>query len=483
VSDLRSQLRSAESRCRQRKVKQKTGADPSTPSSRHVGTSDQKYYRMKGETYRLGRDLQRGKLSKRSRALAERLDLVAVDSWLLERRWTWKRGPNNEFDRSPGKSGIKLSDIEREGQKWTTCRFLSRVASTGNYQPSPYRRVWLPKPGSCKRRPIDIPEVWDWLVEKAVAVTVSALLTIRLTWSCIAFRKGIGHLHALAMARALAEHYGLNTWLLVDLADAYGHVPHARLRPLLARLIPNERLVDLIMEMMSPYRRVDGITGPRPKGIPQGSPLSPAIFNAFLNHYLDGPWHRRFPQWPLIRYADDILILTKTRREVKAAHRELRRLLVSAGFQIRDPKTRIVNIDAKSVKWLGHTITRRNGRFMVGIPDDHWQSLEDKLRNRKATTTQGTLSQDVSAFIAYHAPAWRPRDTNNPAILRLEALLMATGGFLLLNFEDGRRSMGIKGHPLFQKAWKRWTRIMSNTQLPMIGASLSTMAGKGRSIP
>jgi len=481
MSDFRSQVRSARHKGRQWRVRRRMGIDPLTPPWRNVGAADHKYGRLMAWLRRLARELHAGALSASMQAFADHLHVVAVESWLLGLLWTWKRGPNGEFDPTPGKSGMKLSDLERDSGKWPRCRFLSRLASTGQFQPSPCRRIWLPKPGSHKRRPIDVAEPWDWLIEKAVAVTVSPLLTIQLTWSCIAFRKGIGHLHALAMAMNLTERHDLSTWLIVDLADAYGHVPHARLRSLLARLIPNERLVDLIMDLMAPERRVDGITGPRPRGIPQGSPLSPALFNAFLNHYLDEPWQKRFPQWPFLRYADDILILTRTRREAKAAHRALRRLLISAGFQIRDPKTRIANINTKTVTWLGHTITRTGGTFEIGIPEEHWShwpGLKNTTQHKKETSTPETTAQSVSAFIAYHAPVWGPRD-HNPAIHRLETLLTGTGMHSLLDSEDGHRLEETLIRTL-DREFGRWTQIKCNVQLPMIGAFLPPNAGNGR---
>jgi hypothetical protein len=101
----------------------------------------------------------------------------------------------------------------------------------------------------------------------------------------------------------------------------------------------------------------DGVTTETGAGTPQGSPISPLLANVAL-HVLDQAWARdgRSPG-TLVRYADDFVILCRTRQQAEQAHR-----LVARYYLQRWPATRAMNAirvkirEATDRRFLGHSL-------------------------------------------------------------------------------------------------------------------------------
>jgi hypothetical protein len=100
-------------------------------------------------------------------------------------------------------------------------------------------------------------------------------------------------------------------WVAVDVKDAFCNVPIPRLLDLVRKNLIDEDLVRFIKRLL------DGAKLP---GLRQGGPLSPLFLNLYLDHCLDKMWRKLFPGIPLIRYADDILLLCRSRKEAVGAY-------------------------------------------------------------------------------------------------------------------------------------------------------------------
>ena len=84
---------------------------------------------------------------------------------------------------APGPNGRRPRDID-----WEFLRVLSQGLHDGLFQPGQLRRVMIPKPGRRGRRPLDIPNVMDRLVERAVLTVVGPLLDVIMPSTVHGFR-------------------------------------------------------------------------------------------------------------------------------------------------------------------------------------------------------------------------------------------------------------------------------------------------------
>ena len=102
--------------------------------------------------------------------------------------------------------------------------------------------------------------------------------------------------------------------------------PQHRLLDVVRYRLPDEGIVRLIERMVLTE------TG---RGLRQGGCLSPLLLNLYLDHHLDRRWRMRHPDLPLIRVADDILVLTRNQEEAQQTWTDLREMLLPAGMPLK----------------------------------------------------------------------------------------------------------------------------------------------------
>ena len=81
-----------------------------------------------------------------------------------------------------------------------------------------------------------------------------------------------------------------------------------------------------------------------PTGTPQGGVISPLLANIYL-HVLDAEWMRRFSHLgELVRYADDFVIVCRTRARCEEAEVRVREILGRLKLRLHPDKTRRVDL-------------------------------------------------------------------------------------------------------------------------------------------
>src|SRR5262249_51932254 len=129
---------------------------------------------------------------------------------------------------------------------------------------------------------------------------------------------------------------------------------HAPLLALLQQIIACRRTCDLIARWLASFSRAG-------RGLPQGAPLSPLLSNLALSpvdHLIDGKQVR------LVRYADDFLLMTRTRDEAEAAAERMAALIRPLGLTLNRDKTRIAHLD-EGIRFLGFQFERDRLRRAV----------------------------------------------------------------------------------------------------------------------
>src|SRR5437660_6929769 len=86
----------------------------------------------------------------------------------------------------------------------------------------------------------------------------------------------------------------------------------------------------------------EGVRRETVTGTPQGGVISPLLANIYL-HVLDKAWAER-GRGRLVRYADDGVVLCRSREEAEAALELVKEVFTELGLELHPEKTRIVDL-------------------------------------------------------------------------------------------------------------------------------------------
>jgi RNA-directed DNA polymerase len=250
-----------------------------------------------------------------------------------------------------GAAGVDHVTVEEFDRRWeANLDHLQGQLRDGSYRPQAVRRVWIPKPGSPEKRPLGIPTVRDRTAQAALRHVLEPIFEQGFAEHSYGFRPGRGCKDALRRVDSLLKQG--YTWVVdADLKSYFDTISHDRLLDRLATKISDGRVLELIHRYLK-AGILEGIKHWAPEsGAPQGAVLSPLLSNIYLDP-LDHLASERGLE--MVRYADDFVILCRTREEAEAALELVRTWVTEAGLTLHPEKTRIVDERIESFDFLGY---------------------------------------------------------------------------------------------------------------------------------
>lgn len=279
----------------------------------------------------------------------------ALDTLLMERvvesenmRRAWKRVKANRG--APGSDGMSLDDADTWLRtNWPTLR---TTLLDGSYQPLPVRRTTIPKRTGGERM-LGIPAVVDRLIQQAILQVLTPIFDPGFSASSFGFRPGRSAHGALRQVQTFLQ-AGYRIAVDLDLEKFFDRVQHDVLMARVARKVADKRLLALVGRYLRAGVQVGGTVQPTERGTPQGGPLSPMLSNILLDD-LDRELERRGLRFA--RYADDLLILVRTRRAGERVKQSITRYLTrELRLSVNEQKSRVA--PASECVFLGFTFYR-----------------------------------------------------------------------------------------------------------------------------
>jgi hypothetical protein len=184
----------------------------------------------------------------------------------------------------------------------------------------------------------------------------------------------------------------------VDISKAFDTIPHSAIAPCLARKGVPAPIVDLISNMYKGNRTIIktngniGVEIEILRGVKQGDPLSPLLFNLCLEPLLEkleeqtsGIKVNANYQIPVLAFADDIVLLGGNTREAQCQVEVLHKYLSNLNMNVSRDKSRTFQVVPKRDTWFvkDPKLKLENANIQVIEPDEVFKYLGAKMGPRK----------------------------------------------------------------------------------------------------
>lgn len=285
---------------------------------------------------------------------------------------------------APGVDGVTVKEFgERLSEELGQ---LKKDIKSWTYEPSPVRRVEIPKPDGVGVRLLGIPTVRDRVLHAAIKAVIEPLFESRFSEHSYGFRPGRNQKQAVLAAQRIVQS-GKEHVVDIDLAQFFDRIHHDRLIYRLGLTIQDRRILRLIGLTLRSGIMKNGVVSATTEGSVQGSPLSPLLSNVVLDE-LDQELERRGLEF--CRYADDCNIFVRSQKSAERVMETVTRFIESRlKLVVNREKSKVAL--SKAVKFLGMTLIA--GTIAISA-----KSMQRAMDQVKALTQRGT-SQSIEQTV------------------------------------------------------------------------------------
>ena len=266
-------------------------------------------------------------------------------------------------------TSLKVCSMEMDGKKATGVDRVTKEEYEENldvnvadlvarmkrqaYKPQAVRRVYIPKPGTDKQRPLGIPAYEDKLVQMALAKILNAIYEVDFLNCSYGFRPGRGCHDALKALNRIIEKGNVNYIVDADIKGFFNHVDHKWMLEFLKLRIADPNILRLVTRFLQAGVMEAGIRHNTTEGTPQGGVVSPVLGNIYLHYALDLWFYLVVRkncrgQAYMVRYCDDFVCCFQYEDDARAFYQAFIPRLAKFKLDIADEKTRIIPFGRKA---------------------------------------------------------------------------------------------------------------------------------------
>ena len=325
--------------------------------------------------------LKKGHYKERKKSEMNENDLLTEESRLFDQLCStlslsiaFKQVKKNKG--KPGIDGVTLADFEARLDE--ELRQLQAELANWTYQPSPVRRVEIPKPGGKGVRLLGIPTVRDRVVQTTLKLLLEPIFDPHFSLHSYGFRPGRSQQQAVQAAQQIVNS-GKPYVVDIDLSKFFDRIHHDRLIGRLGQKISDKRILRLIGNMLRSGVMINGVVTPSQEGAMQGGALSPLLSNIVLDE-LDQELEKRGLEF--CRFADDCNIFVKSQKAADRVMEKVSQFIEKKlKLKVNQEKSQVAKSDA--VKFLGFTVV--NGTIAIAH-----KALQAAMSKIEALTPRGT---------------------------------------------------------------------------------------------
>ncbi len=292
---------------------------------------------------------------------------------------------------APGVDGVTIKEFETRLSK--ELEQLKKDIESWNYEPSPVRRVEIPKPGGAGIRLLGIPTIRDRVLHTAIKAVLEPILDPLFSKNSYGFRPTKNQRQAVEAAQQIVK--SGKEWIVdIDLSKFFDRIHHDRLIGRLGKFIDDKRVLRLIGLSLRSGIMSEGVVTTPTEGSVQGSPLSPLLSNVVLDE-LDKELESRGLEF--CRFADDCNIFVRS--EAAAG-----RVMKSTVKFIENRLKLVVNREkskvalSKVVKFLGMTIVA----CTIAISPNSMLKAMDKVKELTLRGTSLNMEQTIEKINSWY---------------------------------------------------------------------------------
>lgn len=245
-------------------------------------------------------------------------------------------------------SGVdQVTKVEYDAELEKNLTGLVERMKRQGYKPQPAKRVYIPKIGSDKKRPLGLQSYEDKLVQNVIAQILNEIYEPEFLDFSYGFRPKRSCHNAVKVLGEMIVCHRTSYIVDADIKGFFDNVNHEWMMKFLEERIADPNLLRLIKRFLKAGIMEEGVYLETDKGTIQGGLISPILANIYLHYALD-LWFEKVikkrcrGEAQIVRYADDFVCCFESKYEAEEFYKVLIERLKKFGLEIEQSKTKII---------------------------------------------------------------------------------------------------------------------------------------------